>query len=111
VFSVFLYNDGRIAVGREYENSMTTRSRIIGGTVLAAAVVASLLIATGTIASLGAMAAVVASTVLTRPTLARTRLLKFCPSSLGNCCAGFVGASQASSRRMALAGITPGAYL
>jgi hypothetical protein len=65
--------------GEEYENAVPTRSRIIWGTVLAAAVVASLLIATGTIALLGAMAAVVASTALTDRRVARTRLLKFLP--------------------------------
>jgi len=63
----------------EYEKAATTSRRIIWGTVLAAAVAASLLIATGTIALLGAIAAVVASTSLLDQRLARTRLLKFLP--------------------------------
>jgi len=63
----------------EYEKAVTIRLRFIWGTVSTAAVVASLLIATGTIALLGAMAAVVASTALTDGRLARARLLKFLP--------------------------------
>jgi hypothetical protein len=63
----------------EYEKAATTSRRIIWGGLLAAAVAASLLIATGTIALLGAIAAVVASTSLLDQRLARTRLLKFLP--------------------------------
>jgi hypothetical protein len=63
----------------EYENAATTSRRIIWGTVLTAAVAASLLIATGTIALLGAIAAVVASTWLVDQRSARTRLLRFLP--------------------------------
>ena len=65
--------------GEEYDKAATTRSRITWGTVLTAAVAASLLIATGTIALLGAMAAVVVSTALKDRGLARTRLLKLLP--------------------------------
>jgi|GEM_PF-1918972 hypothetical protein len=65
--------------GEEYEKAATTRSRIIWGTVLTVAVAASLLIATGTIALLGAMVAVVVLTALQNRRLARTRLLKFLP--------------------------------
>jgi hypothetical protein len=63
----------------EYEKAATTSRRIIWGTVLTAVVAASLLIATGTIALLGAIAAVVASTSLVDQRLARTRVLKFLP--------------------------------
>jgi hypothetical protein len=63
----------------EYEKAATTSRRIIWGTVLTAAVAASLLIATGTIALLGAIAAVLASTWLVDQRLARTRLLRFLP--------------------------------
>jgi hypothetical protein len=78
-FPYFFTTMVAVLSGEDYENAVTTRSRIFWGTVLAAAVVASLLIATGTIALLGAMAAVVASTALTDRRLARTRLLKFLP--------------------------------
>ena len=63
----------------KYEKAATTGSRIFWGTVSAAAAGASLLIATGTIALLGAIAAVVASTSLVDRHIARTRLLKFLP--------------------------------
>ena len=63
----------------EYEKSATARARITWGIVLTAAVAASLLIATGTIALLGAMAAVIVLTALKDRGLARTRLLKLLP--------------------------------
>jgi hypothetical protein len=65
--------------GDEYEKASTTHSRIVWGTVLTMAVVGSLLIATGTIALLGAIAAVVVLTSLKDQHLVRTRLLKFLP--------------------------------
>ena len=65
--------------GEEYDKAATTRSRIIWGTALTVAVAASLLIATGTIALLGAIAAVTVLTALQDRRLARTRLLKFLP--------------------------------
>ena len=68
-----------LLAGDEYDKASTTRSRIVWGTVLTIAVVASLLIATATIALLGAVAAVVVFTVLKERSLARIRLLKFLP--------------------------------
>ena len=65
--------------GDEYDKASTTRSRIVWGAILTIAVVASLLIATATIALLGAVAAVVVLTVLKERRLARIRLLKFLP--------------------------------
>jgi 4-amino-4-deoxy-L-arabinose transferase-like glycosyltransferase len=65
--------------GWEYDKAATKRSRIGWGLVFAAAVAASLLIATGTIALLGAMISVIAATVLKDWRVARTRLLKFLP--------------------------------
>jgi hypothetical protein len=65
--------------GENYEKAATTRSRITWGIVLTAAVAASLLIATGTIALLGAIAAVAVLTALKDRGLARTRLLKLLP--------------------------------
>ena len=65
--------------GEEYDQAATARSRIAWGAVMTAAVAASLLIATGTIALLGAMVAVVALTAFKDRRLARTRLLKFLP--------------------------------
>jgi hypothetical protein len=65
--------------GEKYDNATTTRSKILWGSVLTMAVAASLLIATGTIALLGALAAVIVVTSLRDRRLARTRLLKFLP--------------------------------
>jgi len=65
--------------GEVYDRAATARSRILWGAVFTAAVVASLLIASGTIALLGAMIAVVVSTSFKDRRLARTRLLKFLP--------------------------------
>jgi hypothetical protein len=78
-FPYFFTTMGALLAAEEYEKAATTRSRIFLGIVLAAAVAASLLIATGTIALLGAMAAVVVSTSLMDWRMARTRLLKFLP--------------------------------
>jgi hypothetical protein len=78
-FPYFFTTMGALLAAEEYEKAATTRSRIFLGIVLAAAVAASLLIATGTIALLGAMAAVVVSTFLTDRRLGGTRLLKFLP--------------------------------
>jgi hypothetical protein len=68
-----------LLVGKEYDKAATVRSRVIWGTVLTAAVAASLLIASGTIALLGAMVAVVVATAFKDRRVARTRLLKFLP--------------------------------
>ena len=78
-FPYFFTTMVALLAAEEYENAATTSRRIIWGTVLTAAVAASLLIATGTIALLGAIAAVVASTWLVDQRLARTRLLRFLP--------------------------------
>ena len=63
----------------EYEKATAPRRRIVWGILLAAAVVASLLIATGTLALLGAMVAAIGATALKDRRLARTRLLQFLP--------------------------------
>jgi hypothetical protein len=65
--------------GEEYDKAETARSKIAWGVAFTATVVWSLLIATGTIVLLGAIAAVIASTAFTSLRLARTRLLKFLP--------------------------------
>ena len=65
--------------GEKYDHATTTRSKILWGSVLTIAVAASLLIATGTIALLGALAAVLVVTSLRDRRLARTRLLKYLP--------------------------------
>jgi hypothetical protein len=65
--------------GDQYDHASTMCSRIVWGSVLTIAVVASLLIATATVALLGAMAAVVVLTFFKERCLARTRLLKFFP--------------------------------
>jgi len=78
-FPYFFTTMVALLAAEEYENAATTSRRIIWGTVLTAAVAASLLIATGTIALLGALAAVLASTWLVDQRLARTRLLRFLP--------------------------------
>lgn len=63
----------------ECDKASTLRSRITWGTVLAAAVVASLLIATATMALLGALAAAPIATALTDRQLGRKRLVTFLP--------------------------------
>src|ERR1035441_9193597 len=65
--------------GEEYEKADLVHSKIVWGGVFTGAVAASLLIASGTIALLGAMVAVVAATAFKDRHLARTRLLKFLP--------------------------------
>ena len=65
--------------GEEYDQAGTARSRIVWGAVMTAAVAASLLIATGTIALLGAMVAVIVLTAFKDRRLARQRLMKFLP--------------------------------
>jgi hypothetical protein len=78
-FPYFFTTMGALLAAEEYDKAATTHSRIFLGIVLAAAIVASLLIATGTIALLGAMAAVMVSTSLEDRRMGRTRLLKFLP--------------------------------
>jgi hypothetical protein len=78
-FAYFFTTMLALLVADEYEKASTSRSRIVWGTLLTMAVVASLLIATATIALLGAIAAVVVLTVLKERHLARIRLLKFLP--------------------------------
>jgi hypothetical protein len=78
-FAYFFTTMLALLSGDEYDKASTTRSRIVWGTVLTMAVVASLLIATATVALLGAMAAVVVFTALKERRLARIRLLKFLP--------------------------------
>src|ERR1700722_11988539 len=68
-----------LLAGEEYDNATTLRSCIIWGTVFAAAVAASLLIATSTAALLGAMVAFLVLTALQDRSLARKRLQKFFP--------------------------------
>jgi hypothetical protein len=65
--------------GKQYEAATSTRSKIVAGTVFAGSVAASLLIATGTIALLGAMVGVIIATMFQSLRLARTRILKFLP--------------------------------
>jgi hypothetical protein len=64
---------------QEYDKAATVRSRIAWGVALTVALVTSLLIATGTIALLGAMCVVIVATAFKDMRLARTRLLKFLP--------------------------------
>jgi 4-amino-4-deoxy-L-arabinose transferase-like glycosyltransferase len=64
----------------ELEKSQSRRSRIFWGITMALAVVASLLIASGTIALLGAMLLVVLATAHKDRQLARARLLGFLPA-------------------------------
>jgi TM2 domain-containing membrane protein YozV len=78
-FAYFFTTMLALLSGDEYDKASTWRSRIVWGTVLTMAVVASLLIATATTALLGAMAAVVVLTVWKERRLARIRLLKFLP--------------------------------
>jgi hypothetical protein len=78
-FAYFFTTMLALLVADEYEKAATWRSRIVWGSALTMAVVASLLTATATIALLGAMAAVVVLTVLKERSLARIRLLKFLP--------------------------------
>jgi len=78
-FAYFFTTMLALLAGDEYDRASTTRSRIVWGTVLTIAVVASLLIATSTVALLVAMAAVVVLTALKERCLARIRLLKFLP--------------------------------
>jgi len=68
-----------LLAGEEYDKAATARLKIVWGTALTAAVAASLLIATGTIALLGAMVAVVVLTTFQDRRLARIRLQKFLP--------------------------------
>jgi len=81
-FPYFFTTMGALLAGEEYEKADTVRSRVVWGSVFTGAVAASLLIASGTIALLGAMVAVVAATALKDRRLARTRLLKFLPALL-----------------------------
>jgi hypothetical protein len=78
-FAYFFTTMLALLAGDEYDRASTTRSRIVWGTVLTIAVVASLLIATSTVALLGAVAAVVVLTALKERCLARIRPLKFLP--------------------------------
>ena len=78
-FAYFFTTMLALLAGDEYDRASTTRSRIVWGTVLTIAVIASLLIATSTVALLGAVAAVVVLTALKERSLARIRLLKFLP--------------------------------
>jgi uncharacterized membrane protein (UPF0136 family) len=73
-----------LVAGREYDKAATVHSRVAWGVVMTATVAASLLIATGTIALLGAMVCVIAATAFKDLRLARTRLLKFLPVLLDN---------------------------
>lgn len=65
--------------GEIYDRAASVRARLVWGGILTAAVAASLLIATGTIALLGALVAVIVATAFRDLRLARTRLLKFLP--------------------------------
>jgi len=78
-FAYFFTTMLALLAGDEYDKASTTRSRIVWGTVLTIAVVASLLIATSTVALLVAVAAVVVLTAFKERSLARIRLLKFLP--------------------------------
>jgi uncharacterized membrane protein (UPF0136 family) len=68
-----------LLAGEEYDHSVTVRSRITWGVLFGAAVAASLLIASSTIALIGAVVAVVVLTTFQDRHLARTRMLKFLP--------------------------------
>jgi len=68
--------------GEQYAKAKTGRSQFVWGAAFALAVVASLLIATGTIALLGAILMVVLATALRDRQLARRQLLKFLPALL-----------------------------
>jgi hypothetical protein len=66
----------------EVDKASTTRSTIIWGTIFTIAVASSLMIATGTMALLGAMVAAVAFSLFKDRRLGRIRLLKFLPAFL-----------------------------
>ncbi len=78
-FPYFLSTMLALLSAEEYDEASTLRSNIFWGTVFAAALVASLLIATGTVALLVALAAFLAATMLKDQRLARKRLVKFLP--------------------------------
>lgn len=78
-FPYFFTTMVALLCGEEYDKATAARSRVVWGAALTLAVVASLLLATATIALLGAMVAIVGATALTDRRLARTRLLKFVP--------------------------------
>jgi hypothetical protein len=71
-----------LLAGEEYESATGVRSCIIWGSVFTAAVAASLLIATSSVALLSAMAAVLVLTALQDRSLARKRLQKLFPTLL-----------------------------
>jgi len=78
-FPYFFTTMAALLCGEEYMKAGTVRSRAMWGTAFSLAVVASILIATSTIALLGAMFMVVLVTALRDRTLARTQLLKLLP--------------------------------
>jgi len=78
-FPYFFTTMVALLCGEQFDKANEARSRITWGAALTLAAVASLLIATGTIALLGAMLAVVGATALTNWRSARTRLFKFAP--------------------------------
>ena len=78
-FAYFLTTMLALLSSDEYDKASSAFSRVLWGSLLTIAVAASLLTATGTIALLGAMVAVVLSTALRDRRLARLRLLKFLP--------------------------------
>jgi len=78
-FPYFFTTMAALLCGEEYMKAGTVRSRAMWGTAFSLAVVASILIATSTIALLGAMFMVVLATAFRDRRLARARLLKFLP--------------------------------
>jgi hypothetical protein len=78
-FPCFFVTMVALLCGEEYERASTFRSELVWGVAFTVAIVASLLLATATIAVLGAMVMVVLATVLKDRRMARTRLLKFLP--------------------------------
>jgi len=79
-FPYFFTTMAALLCADEQEKARTTRSRALWGVALALAVMASLLIATGTIALLGAMLMVVVATAFRDRQLARVRLTQFLPA-------------------------------
>jgi hypothetical protein len=79
-FPYFFTTMAALLVADEYDRASSTRAKIVWGSVFTAAVAASLLIASGTMALLGAMVAIVVLTAFKDRRLARTRLLKFLPA-------------------------------
>jgi hypothetical protein len=81
-FAYFFTTMVALLSAEEYERANGVRSCIIWGSVFTAAVAASILIATSTVALLGAMVAVLVLTALQDRSLARKRLQKFFPTLL-----------------------------